>query len=161
MKHILLGVARLSLCKHSRYPYVYTYLASPTRYLQTGKSDHETKNNGAFGGLNVPMVGSTWVGNLHPTPGIELLQGKRGDHGCMAKARLFIGTGGVIQPHQTTDLDGMEVCYMWIEVPEEVFAWVLHSHIFDISTDMHVPDCLCIRYMSAFGLYPLNIDRLV
>ena len=27
------------------------------KYLQTGKSDHETKNNGAFGGLNVPMVG--------------------------------------------------------------------------------------------------------
>ena len=99
---------------------------NPARYLQTGKSDHETKSNGAFGGLNVPMVGSTWVGNLHPTPGIELLQGKRGDHGCMAKARLFIGTGGVIQPHQATDLEGMEVIYMWIEIPEEVFACVLH-----------------------------------
>ena len=131
------------------------------KYLQTGKSDHETKNNGAFGGLNVPMVGSTWVGNLHPIPGIELLQGKRGDHGCMAKARLFIGTGGVIQPHQTTDLDGMEVSYMWIEIPEEVSAWVLHSHIFDISTDMHVPDCLYIRYMFAVGLYPPSITRLV
>ena len=55
----------------------------------------------------------------------------------------------------------MEVCYMWIETPDEVFAWVLHSHIFNISTDMHVPDCLCIRYMFAFGVYPPSIDRLV
>ena len=55
-------------------------------------------------------------------------------------ARLFIGTGGVIQPHQTTDLDGMEVSYMWIEIPDEVSVWVLHSHIFDISADMHIPD---------------------
>ena len=118
----------MTLDSHYPYPsiYIYIYHVNPARYLQTGKSDHETKSNGAFGGLNVPMVGSTWVGNLHPTPGIELLQGKRGDHGCMAKARLFIGTGGVIQPHHTTDLEGMEVTYMWIEIPEEVFACVLH-----------------------------------
>ena len=31
------------------------------------------------------MVGSSGTGNIHPTPAIELLQGKRGDHGCMAK----------------------------------------------------------------------------
>ena len=99
---------------------------SPARYLQAGKSDHETKSNGAFGGLNVPMVGSAWVGNLHPTPGIELLAGKRGDHGCMAKARLFVSTGGVIQPHQTFDLEGMEVEYCWIEIPEEVCTCVWH-----------------------------------
>ena len=32
------------------------------------------------------QVGSSWTGNLHPTPCIEWLQGKRGDPGCMAKA---------------------------------------------------------------------------
>ena len=37
-------------------------------------------------GHGVGMVGSSWTGNIHPTPAIELLQGKRGDHGCMAKA---------------------------------------------------------------------------
>ena len=37
-------------------------------------------------GHGVGLVGSSWTGNIHPTPAIELLQGKRGDHGCMAKA---------------------------------------------------------------------------
>ena len=37
-------------------------------------------------GHGVGMVGSSWTGNIHPTPAIELLQGKRGDHGCTAKA---------------------------------------------------------------------------
>ena len=37
-------------------------------------------------GHGVGIVGSSWTGNIHPTPAIELLQGKRGDHGCMAKA---------------------------------------------------------------------------
>ena len=37
-------------------------------------------------GLNVPVVSSSFTGNLHPTPCIEWMQGKRGDPGCMAKA---------------------------------------------------------------------------
>ena len=37
----------------------------------------------------VATVGSAWTGNLHPTPTIELMQGIRGDAGCMAKARVY------------------------------------------------------------------------
>jgi len=37
-------------------------------------------------GLGVGVVGSSFSGNLHPTPCIEWMQGKRGDPGCMAKA---------------------------------------------------------------------------
>ena len=36
----------------------------------------------------VDSVGSGWTGNLHPTPTIELMQGIRGDAGCMAKATI-------------------------------------------------------------------------
>ena len=36
-------------------------------------------------GLSVPVVSSSVTGNLHPTPCIEWMQGKRGDPGCMAK----------------------------------------------------------------------------
>ena len=32
------------------------------------------------------MVSSSFTGNLHPTPCIDWMQGKRGDPGCMAKA---------------------------------------------------------------------------
>ena len=119
------------------------------RFVQTGKSDHETKSNECFGGLcatcmmivgisllrvlyncrlcawhphhahcvcrllyifdpsidcclfihmciacvpglGVGQVGSSFTGNLHPTPCIEWMQGKRGDPGCMAKARVHI-----------------------------------------------------------------------
>ena len=35
----------------------------------------------------MPVVSSSFTGNLHPTPCIEWMQGKRGDPGCMAKAR--------------------------------------------------------------------------
>ena len=41
-------------------------------------------------GLGVGQVGSSFTGNLHPTPCIEWMQGKRGDPGCMAKARVYI-----------------------------------------------------------------------
>ena len=37
----------------------------------------------------VSTVGSAWTGNLHPTPTIELMQGIRGDAGCMAKALVY------------------------------------------------------------------------
>ena len=39
-------------------------------------------------GLGVGVVGSSFTGNLHPTPCIGWLQGTRGDPGCMAKARV-------------------------------------------------------------------------
>ena len=58
------------------------------RFVQTGKSESETKTNGSFGGLDVGSVGCSWIGNLHPTPTIELVKGIRGDAGCMAKARV-------------------------------------------------------------------------
>ena len=60
------------------------------RFVQTGKSESETKTNGSFGGLEVGPVGSSWTGNLHPTPTIELVKGIRGDAGCMAKARACL-----------------------------------------------------------------------
>ena len=119
-------------------------------YIQTGKSDHETKSNGSIGGISssmcitvhqydshmlstvevrvcvcvrlhkwctfgthiqrsdymhthqslrghgVGMVGSSWTGNIHPTPAIELLQGKRGDHGCMAKVGFVTLASSII-----------------------------------------------------------------
>ena len=37
-------------------------------------------------GFEVGPVGSSFSGNLHPTPCIEWMQGNRGDPGCMAKA---------------------------------------------------------------------------
>ena len=46
-------------------------------------------------------------------------------------------------------------------VSEDVFACVPHSHIFDMSTDMHVSGGLYIRYMFTVGLYPPSIGRLV
>ena len=60
------------------------------RFVQTGKSESETKTNGSLGGLEVGSVGSSWTGNLHPTPTIELVKGIRGDAGCMAKARACL-----------------------------------------------------------------------
>ena len=44
----------------------------------------ETKNNGAHGGFGSLPVTCCFIGNIHSTPAIELLQGKRGDHGCQA-----------------------------------------------------------------------------
>ena len=35
-------------------------------------------------GLSVPVVSSSFTGNLHPTPCIEWMQAKRGDPGCIA-----------------------------------------------------------------------------
>ena len=35
------------------------------RFVQTDKSESETKTNGSFGGLEVGSVGSSWTGNLH------------------------------------------------------------------------------------------------
>ena len=43
------------------------------RFVQTGKSESETKTNGSFGGLEVGSVGSSWTGNLHPTTGEQNL----------------------------------------------------------------------------------------
>ena len=47
-------------------------------------------------GHGVGMVGSSWTGNIHPTPAIELLQGKRGDHGCMAKVGFVTLASSII-----------------------------------------------------------------
>ena len=67
------------------------------RFVQTGKSESETKTNGSFGGLDVGSVGSSWTGNLHPTPTIELVKGIRGDAGCMAKARVCVQSPSSLQ----------------------------------------------------------------
>ena len=41
-------------------------------------------------GLSVQAVSGSFSGNLHPTPCIEWMQGKRGDPGCMAKAATLV-----------------------------------------------------------------------
>ena len=41
-------------------------------------------------GLGVQAVSGSFSGNLHPTPCIEWMQGKRGDPGCMAKAATLV-----------------------------------------------------------------------
>ena len=102
------------------------------RFLQTGRSDHETKSCGSFGGPAVGAVGSSWTGNLHPTPVIEMCQGLRGEHGGMSKARCFFATGRPVQPHDSVDLAGINVKFEWSVVPDEVAEHValdfdLHS----------------------------------
>lgn len=95
------------------------------RLVQTGKSDHETKTCGSHGGLGAPMVSVSILGNLHPTPAIELVQGLRGDHGCQAKARLFFVTGTPIQPHEHVKTGGSVKCEtIWVEVPQEIRRFV-------------------------------------
>ena len=88
------------------------------KLCQYGKSDHETKTGGSHGGLGVRPVSTTWTGNLHATPVIEMASGERGDHGCQAKARVFFATGMPIQPHAcykeygSTPLKGH-----WVPIP--------------------------------------------
>ena len=68
-------------------------------------------------------MGSGWSSNLHPTPTIELLQGLRGDAGCMAKARIFVATGTPIQPHDCNGLDGLDIRFRWCVIPEQVIEY--------------------------------------
>ena len=68
----------------------------------------------------VDPVGSAWTSNLHPTPTIELLQGVRGDAGCMAKARLFVTTGRPVQPHDSEGLEDLNVRFRWAAIPAQI-----------------------------------------
>ena len=59
----------------------------------TGKAYHATKTASVIGGRKVPTISTSWTGNLHITPFIEMCLGLRGDHGQMVRARwpcLFI-----------------------------------------------------------------------
>ena len=95
------------------------------RLVQTVRSDHETKSNGAHGGSAAPTVNPSLIGNLHPTPAIELIQGHRGDHGCQSKARLSFVTGLPVQPHQLyKSIPGVEAKSLWVEVPEVILEGV-------------------------------------
>ena len=76
------------------------------RLLQSGRSDHETKTVGCHGGVGAPSVNAAAIGNLHPTPAVEMHKGLRGDHGCQTRARLLFTTGEPIQPHQAVDTVG-------------------------------------------------------
>ena len=101
------------------------------RLVQCGKSDHETKSNGAHGGLDAPTVSTTILGNFHPTPCIEMLRGERGDHGCQAKARIIVCTGLPVQPHEEyRDLDGERCASKWFDVPREIHAPIGLSQAF-------------------------------
>ena len=68
----------------------------------------------------VDPVGSGWTSNLHPTPTIELLQGIRGDAGCMANARLFVTTGRPVQPHDSEGLEDLNVRFRWAAIPHQI-----------------------------------------
>ena len=68
----------------------------------------------------VDPVGSGWTSNLHPTPCIELMQGIRGDAGCMAKARVFVTTGRPVQPHDCEGLDDLNVDMRWAAIPYQI-----------------------------------------
>jgi hypothetical protein len=95
------------------------------RLVQSGKSDHETKSNGAHGGLDCQPVSVTLLGNFHPTPAIEMLRGERGDHGCQAKARLIVVTGSPVQPHEPYDEVGGLACkFIWVPIPTEIHSSV-------------------------------------
>ena len=61
------------------YVYIYIYIMHILHAISG-----ETKNNGAHGGFGSLPVTCCFIGNIHSTPAIELLQGKRGDHGCQA-----------------------------------------------------------------------------
>lgn len=102
------------------------------RLLQCGKSDHETKSNGSHGGLGCLSVNTSIVGNFHPTPAIEMLQGVRGDHGCQAKARLMFCTGTPIQPHDAfVDAEGNPQPLEWHRIPKGVIAHLQLSSILE------------------------------
>lgn len=91
------------------------------RLFQMGKSDHETKSNGSHGGSGAPAICVSLIGNLHPTPAIEMIQGLRGDHGCQSKARLCFVTGSPVQPHELyKDVPGVIAGSMWVDVPEVI-----------------------------------------
>jgi hypothetical protein len=68
--------------------------------MQYGKSDHETKTCGAYGGTDSPSVDACVVGNLHPGVAVEMMRGLRGDHGCQTIARIMLVSGAPIQPHE-------------------------------------------------------------
>ena len=72
----------------------------------------------------VDPVGSAWCANLHPTPTIELIQGLRGDAGCMAKARLFVTTGAPVQPHDGRGLDDLPIKWRWATIPQQILTVV-------------------------------------
>lgn len=87
------------------------------RLIQYGKSDHETKTCGAFGGAAVPSVNANVVGNLHPGVGVEMVRGLRGDHGCQTKARLIIVSGEPVQPHEEYDGFGVKAKSHFCPIP--------------------------------------------
>ena len=74
--------------------------------------------------LEVDPVGSGWSSKLHPQVTIELLQGIRGDAGCMANARIFVCTGTPIQPHDGSGLDGLNVEFRWAVIPFQIIEHI-------------------------------------
>jgi hypothetical protein len=73
------------------------------KFIQHGKSEHETKTQGCFGNSDSVPVSSAFMGNFHCKPAVEMAKGLRGDHGCQTKARFHLVTGKPIQPHEMYD----------------------------------------------------------
>ena len=63
------------------------------RFVQTGKSESETKNNGSFGGLEVGSVGSSWTPpdtNHRAGEGHTRRRRLHGEGPCMHAITIFI-----------------------------------------------------------------------
>ena len=82
------------------------------------------------------------------------------------QARLFVATGAPVQPHSSDGLDGLDVEYRWVRVPNELFEHVGFSETADTPVGfcfqfgLQVPDediCVSI-YLDAHLLHPLSVS---
>ena len=88
--------------------------------MQYGKSDHETKSCGAYGGADAPTVNASVVGNFHPSVAVEMMRGLRGDHGCQTIARCTFVSGPPIQPHEEYAGIAGDAKMEWSEIAKKV-----------------------------------------
>ena len=56
------------------------------------------------------------------------------------QARLFVATGTPVQPHSSDGLDGLEVEYRWVHVPNELFEHV------GFAENADTPDGFCFQF---------------
>ena len=85
------------------------------------------------------LVSTAFFGNIHVPLACDMLAGKRGDHGCMLKARLTFATGRPVQPHDVWEdvpdrdgLKGVKCSGSWNEVLR-ASGPPGQSHVLDLS----------------------------